>query len=297
MEFPAFANNRTFQANYKMMKKSHLIIILFLLTGHLKAQNLSIIDALHLNEELDYKARKPVRVIEKNISFNINDKETLDKIIKTFDKAGMLLTFEFYDGKDSLFARATYLNDTIHRIKLSRILEVRDKNVPSKETSIYTYDNNYFLKEVTDFDDNGIIIRKRSIFCNDKGHPVELLLFDSKGNFIAKERATYFYKTNKVIRTLETQDGQIINDEDSSKISLKNESSYQYHDEKYNSCGDRIRWKGKGFFDKDLIYEREYIYDNFGNWKESKVFLLTIQKDGQQYKKIKSIINREFTYQ
>lgn len=279
------------------MKKTHLIIVLFLLTGHLIAQNLSIIDALHLNEELDYRTRKPVRIVENNISFNINDKEINDKIIKTFDQAGMLLTFEFFDGNDNLFAKATYSNDTLHRIKLSQTLEVWNKNGSSKVTSLYAYDSNYCLKEANDFDDDGRITRKRSIVCNDKRHPIELSLLDNTGKLFAREKATYFYTTNKVIRTLETHDGQIVNDDDSSKISLKNESSYQCDDETYNSWGDKIRWKGKGFFDKDLIYEREYVYDNFGNWTESKIFLLTVLKDGQPHKKIKSIINREFTYQ
>lgn len=241
------------------MKKTHLIIVLFLLTGHLIAQNLSIIDALHLNEELDYRTRKSVRIVENNISFNINDKKINDKIIKTFDQAGMLLTFEFFDGNDNLFAKATYSNDTLHRIKLSQTLEVWNKNGSSKVTSLYAYDSNYCLKEANDFDDDGRITRKRSIVCNDKGHPIELSLLDNTGKLFAREKATYFYNTNKVIRTLETHDSQIVNDDDSSKISLKNESSYQYDDETYNSWGDKIRWKGKGFFDKDLIYEREYV--------------------------------------
>ncbi len=279
------------------MNKVYFTIILLLLTGRIEAQRLSIIDALQLNEILDYKTRKPIRIVEKNISFNINDKKSQDKIIKTFDQAGMLLTFEFYDEKDELFARVTFLNDTIHRIKLKQTFEVWDQNGHFKQTSSYTYDSNYFLKEVTDFDSNGDIIRKSSIVCNDKGHPIELSLFDNKGKLVVKEKAVYFYNTNKVIINIETPDGLVVQDNDSSKISLKNESEYASSYEIYNLQGDKVKWKGNGHFDKDLIYEQEYVYDNFGNWIESKIFLTTIQPDGQPHKKIKSILNREFTYQ
>lgn len=278
------------------MKKTLYIVILVLLTGSLEAQKLSIIDALHLNEQLDFKTRKPIRIVEKNTSYNNNDKETHDKIIKTFDKAGMLKNYEFYDDNDILIAKATYSNDTVHKIKMSQIVELWDKNGSSKQTSSYTYDNNYFLKEATDFDDIGIIIRKISFVCNDRGHPIKLSLFDGKGKLFVKEKATYFYNTNIVKVTIETPDGQILSDNESSKISLKNESNYPDMDEAYNNSGDKIRWKGKGFFDKNMIYEREYVYDNFGNWIESKIFLMSIQKDGQPLKKIRSIISREFIY-
>jgi hypothetical protein len=267
-----------------------------LLCKHAHPQKLSIIDALQLNEEQEYKTRRPGRIVEQTTSFNINDKETKDKMVKTFDAAGMLLTFEFYGDQDSLFARVTYVNDTLNRIKLSRTMEVWERNGPSKETSIYTYDTNNFLTESIDTDANGKTIRRTSIICNEKGHPIELSLFDGKGKFIYKERATYFYNNNLVIRTAETKDGQIIQGDDSSKISLKHQINFQRPDEKYNSNGDLIQWKGNGFFDKDQMYERTYLYDEFENWIESTIFLWTTDKDGQPLKKIKQIVKREYCY-
>jgi hypothetical protein len=278
------------------MNRIFYTILLMLLCAQVYSQNLSIIDALHLNENPDYKTRRPLRIVEKTTSFNINDRKSSDKIIKTFDEAGMLLTFEFYGDNDSLFARITYVNDTLHRIKLSATREVWTRNGISKQTSLYAYDRNYFLTGTTDIDGQGKIIRKTSIRCNEKGHPVELSLFDGDGKFYSKEKATYNYTTNKLLRFAETKDGQIVTDEDSSKISLKEAGNFPEADEVYNSNGDIIRWKGKRVIDKGMIYEREYVYDESGNWTETKIMLLTTNEEGQPLRKVKQMVSKEYTY-
>lgn len=278
------------------IRKLISILILTVLFGQVQSQNLSIIDALHLNEELDYQTRKPTRIIERNTSFDLNDKEKNDKTIKHFDGAGLLLSYEFYGDNDSLFARVTYVNDTVNRTKLSRVLEVWARNGLHQETSIYTYKASNILEGTTDLDANGNVIRRTKIICNDKGHPIELSLLDGNGKLFNKERATYFYNTNKVLRTVETSDGIILNSEDSSKISLKYQSNFPNKDEVFNSNGDLVRWKGKNFIDKDMDYEREYVYDESGNWIESKIFQLTSGTDGKPLRKIRQIARREFIY-
>lgn len=278
------------------MRKLIYFIILILASGQVQAQKLSIIDALHLNEELEYKTRKPLKIIQKTTSFNLNDRKSSDKIIKTFDESGLLKILEFYGDNDSLFGRVTYVNDTVNRIKLSMTMDLWSRNGVNRETSIYTYNKNNFLEGTTDIDDNGKIIRKTKITCNEKGHPTELRLFDSKGKLYSTEKATYFYKKNKVLRTVQTSDGLVLNEDDSSKISLRNENQFPGVNEVCNNNGDLIRWKGKNFVDKDWIYERVYNYDEFGNWIESKIFQITTGSDGNPIRKVKQIVLKEYFY-
>ena len=114
---------------------------------------------------------------------------------------------------------------------------------------------------------------------------------------IAKEKAEYIYNRNKVIRSLELNERPVIGAIDSSKISITNESKYLFDDEVFNNMGDKINWKGDYIFEGKRYYEREYTYDNFGNWVESKIYRITIDKNRELYKELKSIITRQFTYQ
>jgi len=279
------------------MKKIIYFLALILVTGRTEAQRLTFIDALQLNEELDYRTKRPAKIVEKNISYSIIGKELRDKIIKTFDQAGLLSTFEFYADNDSLFARVSYNNDTLNRLKLSRVYEVWSRNGLMRETSTYSYDSRNFLTGNLDLDNNGNFIRKTLIICNEKGNPIEVSLLDSNSKLIAKETATYFYNTNKVIRSVVMSDIPVINNKDSLKISLKNESKYPCADEVYNSYGDKIKWKQNSDVDRKMYYEREFNYDNYGNWIDSKIYLVRFRKNGELYKELKSIISREITYQ
>jgi hypothetical protein len=279
------------------MKKIIYFLALILVTGRTEAQRLTFIDALQLNEELDYRTKRPAKIVEKNISYSIIGKEIRDKIIKTFDQAGLLSTFEFYGDNDSLFARVSYNNDTLNRLKLSRVYEVWSRNGLMRKTSTYSYDSRNFLTGNLDLDNNGNFIRKTLIICNEKGNPIEVSLLDSNSKLIAKETATYFYNTNKVIRSVVMSDIPVINNKDSLKISLKNESKYPCADEVYNSYGDKIKWKQNSDVDRKMYYEREFNYDNYGNWIDSKIYLVRFRKNGELYKELKSIISREITYQ
>lgn len=266
------------------------------MTGHSKAQRLNIIDALQLNEELDYRTKRPTKIVETNISYSIVGKEIRDKIIKTFDEAGLLSSFEFYVENDSLFARVSYRNDTLNRLKLSRVYEVWSRNGLIRETSTYNYDNRNFLIGNLDLDNNGNFIRKTVIICNEKGNPIEVSLLDSNNKLIAKERATYFYSTNKVIRSLVMSEVPVINSKDSLKISIKHESKYPSDNEVYNSYGDKVKWKENSDIDRKTYYEREFTYDIYGNWIDSKIYLVRFRKNGELYKELKNSVKREITY-
>jgi hypothetical protein len=278
------------------MKKIIYILILILVAGRTEAQRLTLIDALQLNEELDYRTKRPTKIVVTNISYSIIGKEIRDKIIKTFDKAGLLSTFDFFGDNDSLFARVSYNNDTLNRLKLSRVYEVWSRNGLERETSTYSYDSRNFLIGSLDFDNNGNLIRKTTIICNEKGNPLEISLFDSNNKLIEKEKATFFYNSIKFIRSIVMSDIPVINDKDSLKISIKYESKYPSDDEVYNGYGDKIKWKENRYRDRNMYYEREFNYDNYDNWIDSKIYLVRFRKNGELYKELKSIISREITY-
>src|SRR5690606_18715637 len=103
-----------------------------LMTMNVRSQN--IYTALHLNVNQDYHTQKPRKIIETNIFFNSSGKQ-VEKNVKTFDDAGMLLIEERFDENGFLKAKLTYLNDTVNRIILSRIYEVWSKFGYMKETA------------------------------------------------------------------------------------------------------------------------------------------------------------------
>lgn len=278
------------------MKLSYFLIVL-LLCGQINAQRLSIIDALHLNEEVDYREKKPIKIIENNINYSIVKTEFRDSIIKNFDKNGMMTSFEFYsENNDSVFYRVSYINDTINKIKLAKTTEKRQKKGIHKEISKYFYDEKSFLIGSIDLDSNNNVIRRTTIVCNEKGHPIELSLFDNKDKFIAKEKATYYYNSNKVVRNIDLSEQFVINNKDTWKISLRNENLFPDENEVFNNYGDKVKWNNKNEFDKNSYYEREFVYDPFGNWTESKNYFVRILKNGEIQREIKSFITRQIFY-
>ncbi len=274
------------------MRKLTILFILTLLSGLVRSQN--IYSALQLNAERDYKTQKPKKIVETNTFFNSSGKQ-VDKNVKTFDDAGMLLTEERYDDNGTLKARLTYTNDTIHRIKLMRIFERWTQFGYSKETAFYTYDTNFFLTGTTDKDANGNIIRQTNLVCNEKGHPIELSLFDGNGNSFGKETATYLYDKNKVVTSVVSNDGRVLSS-DTVKISFTQASKFAAANEIYNSNGDLTNWTRRSLNGTETIFEEEYTYDSFGNCIENKIFKVTVKGNGKRKRENDRIFRKEYSY-
>src|SRR5690606_13576699 len=88
------ANASTLPAIISTMRKLTILFLLTLFGGLAKSQN--IFSALQLNAEREYKTKRPKKIVETNTFFNSSGKQ-VDKNIKIFDEAGMLLTEERYD--------------------------------------------------------------------------------------------------------------------------------------------------------------------------------------------------------
>src|SRR5687768_6404778 len=154
------------------------IILLFpLLFGLASAPAQNIYSALHLNEESDYKTTRPKKIEETNIFYGTSGK-TINKNVKIFDQAGMIVSEERFDQDGNSTARLVYVNDTVHRIVLSRTFQRKSASGISNEVAFYNYDSSYHLTGVTDKTLQGTIIGTTKIVKNEKGLPVELITYD-----------------------------------------------------------------------------------------------------------------------
>jgi hypothetical protein len=274
------------------MRKLTILFLLTLLSGLVNSQN--IFTALQLNAERAYKTKRPKKIVETNTFFNSSGKK-VDKNIKTFDNAGMLLLEERYDENGNLKARLTYTNDTVNRIKLSRVFERWTPIGYSKETAFYTYDTNFFLIGTTDKDENGNIIRQTNLVCNEKGHPVELSLFDGNGNSFGKETTTYLYDKNKVVTSVVSNDGRVLSN-DTIKISFKEASKFPSENEIYNANGDLTSRTTRNRNETETKVENEYVYDKFGNCTENKIFKVIVKSNGKRKRKKDRIFRKKYYY-
>jgi len=274
------------------MHKLTILIILVLISEYTSSQN--IFSALHLNQDREYKTKKPKIIVELNTFFNASGQQ-VDKNIKTFDKAGMLLVEERYYKNGALKARLTYTNDTTKRIKLTRTFEKWPAVGYMKETAFYRYDINNFLIGVVDKDSNGNIFRQTNIICNERGHPIELSVFDENGNPFGKEIATYLYAKNKVVISIISNDGKILTS-DTIKINYKTIVFYPGDNETYNSNGDLTSWARRNSNGTETVFEEEYLYDSFGNCVDQKIYRVTVKRNGKRKKDLDRVFKKEYTY-
>lgn len=271
------------------------LIILFCLTflsGVGRSQN--IYSALQLNENKDYKTARPKKIVETNTFYNSSGKQA-DKNVKTFDEVGMLLTEERFDENGNLEAKLTYTNDTANRLKLTRIFERWTKLGYSKETAFYTYDSNHNLTGLTDKDPNGNIIRQTNLVINEKGHPIELALFDGNGNSFGKENASYLYDKNRAITSVIANDGRVLST-DTIKISFLKTSTFPSDGETYNSNGDLTNWTRKNLNGTVTEFEEEYSYDSFGNCTENRIYKVITKGNGKRKRELDRVFKKQYTY-
>lgn len=260
------------------------ILCLFLIVPvYLNGQN--IYSALHLNGKSDYKTAKPKKIIETNTFFNKSGKQ-VDKNIKLYDNAGMIISEERFNEDGNLTARLTYTNDTANKIHLSRTFERKTAIGTMIETAWYSYDSHYQLIRVTDKTADGNLIGTTEIVNNAKGLPVELTTYDANGNLFGKETADYAYDHNMAITTVYNRDGKKLS---SDSITINFRNAYQYPDpiKKYNEQGDLVISKN---------FEYEYQYDKSGNCTEEKIYKVTIKPNGKKQRKIDRIFKKVYSY-
>jgi hypothetical protein len=275
-----------------MRKTALYLILLMMLAGVVKAQN--IFTALHLNDDLEYRGRNPKKIVETNIFFTSKGRQ-VHKAVKIFDPAGMLLSEERFDSDGNVEARLNYANDTVHKIILSRVFERWTAVGITRETAYYHYDEHFFLTGITEKDELGNLFQVTRMECNKNGHPVELMLFDGKGNLYGKEIATYLYDRNEVINSVISGDGRNLS-MDTLKISFKNANKFPLENEVYNESGDLINWTKFNNDGSQSIYEYKYKYDSYGNCLEQWIYKTIMQSNGKTKRERDRIFKKVFFY-
>jgi hypothetical protein len=270
------------------MQRSISLLLLVLTAGVVKGQN--IYSALQLNEETAYKVKRPKQIAETK-TFYGQEGQKIEKSVKVFDAAGMLLTEERFDENGKRTARVTLKNDAVNRRCLERTFERWGKTGNDLETTIYSYDASHFLIGVTDKDAKGAIMLISKITNDEKGHPVELSLTDGQGTPIGKETATYFYDRNSVVTTVLDGDGNKVST-DTMKISLKDARLHPEGGSTYNEQGDATKW-AHGAND---LYEAEYLYDASGNCIDEVIYKVEVKGAAKPKKKRERRFERQYTY-
>lgn len=274
-----------------MIKVSLLIVLL--VTAHTgSAQN--IFSALHLNENRDYKTARPKTIIETNI-FHGPSGETQQRHIKSFDDAGMLVSVQHFDKDNKLSGKATYINDTVHRIVLSSAHERKDRYSVTKSTTEYFYDSSHFLVRIRNKNAFGIATMTTSIVNNEKGLPVEMTVTDQAGQPFGKETASYDYNRNLAFTAVYSNDGRKLSG-DSIKISFNNAFQFPDNTTQFNEQGDMIASQSSNLNGTVTNYEYEYKYDQFGNCLEQKIYKVTARPNGKKKKEVDRIFKKEYFY-
>jgi hypothetical protein len=279
------------QLFYLMFK---FIQLVFLLTACISAKSQNIYSALHLNEEREYKTRRPKIIVQTNIFYNKNDKQTL-KEVHSFDASGMLLNEERFDEDGSLNVRLVHSNDTVNRIVLSSTFERWTKFGYTKELTSYEYDSAKFLIRIVRKDEKGKILTSTEIKNNKKGHPIEMVIFDESGISFGKEIANYFYERNEYVASVLTNDGKLLSS-DTNNISYKKAYKFPNEKDEYNEHGDGVKWSSKNFNGTETNFEEEYTYDEFGNCTENKIFKVRYKINGKSKREIDRIFKKKYTY-
>lgn len=275
------------------MPKLIIAILLILISDLVVAQN--IFSALHMNEERDYKTKRPKKIVETSTYYHSNGKEIV-KNVKEFDAAGMLLKEERFNEGGSLTVRLTYSNDTVNRLTLTRMFERWNQFGNTKETAYYIYDSNKFLIRITDINANDKVIRRSEIRCNEKGDPIELRLFDPNGKPFGMETASYLYDKNKTVTTVISNEGSILST-DTIKISFREAYLYPSGVERYNLNGDLIIWTSQNFSKTETtLFESEYSYDNFGNCTQEITYKVKVKANGKRKREISKDLKKEYVY-
>jgi hypothetical protein len=274
------------------MNKTIPLLLLVCTAGVAKGQN--IYSALQLNEETAYKTKRPKKIVETKTIYNL-DGQRIEKSVKVFDNAGMLLEEERFNENGTRTARLTHKNDTVHRRCLERTFERWGITGNGKETSIYTYDASHFLIGIKDLDANGATMLISKITNDEKGHPLALSLTDGQGNAIGNETATYLYDRNSVVTAVFDNDGNKVST-DTLKISVKDARLHPEEGSAYNEQGDAVKWAGKQLNGAKDLYEAEYVYDASGNCTDEVIYKVEVKGAAKPKKKRERRFERQYTY-
>lgn len=257
------------------------------------AQN--IYTVLHLNESMDYKSRRPRRIIERDKVFHSPDSPDFEKIVKTYDAAGMLTRVEYYNRSGDLTGRRRLGNDTTRRLILADTTERWTALGYQEETAAYAYDSAGYLTGISDKDGYDKIIDTYALINNDRGNPVSVTGYGPGGQVLGRQTGDYRYDANRVYVRVFSADGRLLST-DTLKISLRDASLHPAVGEQFNEQGDithSISIRLDGAVDS---FQEEYTYDPYGNCTLEKVYRVSQADDGRLRLRLEREFRRTYVY-
>lgn len=270
-----------------------MITILLLVCSTTSGRSQNIYSALHLNEEREYKTKRPKTINQTNIFYSVSGKKT-DKSTKTFDDAGMILTEDRFNEEGEPISRIVYENDTTKRIIVSQTFTSTTGYGLKYQQSFFTYDSNSFLIHITKKDGKGNIFEQIELVNDKKGHPVKLSGYHGDGSFYGEEVASYLYETNKAVTSV-LKDGSVLST-DTIEINFNNSHLYPSEGSVYNDKGDAIRYASKNLDGTKTQFEVEYFYDSFGNCTEERIYKVYTTQRGKPKKDLDRVFRKTYTY-
>lgn len=266
--------------------KQHIIIIsLFLTVININAQSITSARS-NTYESYVTKFGKPKKIIEKNtfydkqttrtkeiVEFSIN-LDTIKETRYTSSELDAKLLFVFNSKKQLIFR--SYEN----KVPLIGWQYVE---------SVYSYNENG-LSEIKTTDSKGNLQSLTKVTCDTKGNPIELKLYDSNQNLIGFETGEYKYENNKWIYKVYNSNSKLISEQE---LSIENVKSSTY---KYNKNGDCVLYPRNWKHDKNMYYQIEYKYDEFGNWTEQKIYFVEMINGKLKNKKKNRVFKRKLIY-
>ena len=221
------------------MKKLTIILTLTLISVYAVSQT-SISSVLSMNHEIEYETKRPKKIVESTIFYNSNGKriEQIDKRTKTSDDTGILFVEERSDEMGTRL-RLTYVNDTINRLQVARVLEKwYHWGGYSKETAIYDYDRNKVILRV--FSNKGTVLSKN------------IRTIDFSKVYFGKKHRNFYNEQGNIIKS----------------VNVRGKKGYlhEYIYDIYGNCTEhqiyKVTFKKNGKEKKTIcrIYRKEYTY-------------------------------------
>ena len=274
------------------MKKLLIISILALAVYSCIAQN--IYTALHHNRNYPLKSGKPSVITTFSTSYGPGS-DSEEKSVSMYDAAGMLVNEKRYNKEGQHTFTRDCINDTSRKLIMINVTTSYSRFGVMVDSSFSTYDENGFLIRDTDKSGSGNITTVSIIRNNEKGHPVELTLYDRLGNPYGVETATYNYEKNYYVRSNYNNQGVLLNT-DTNRIDYDKPAGHYDSKELRNDRGDAVYYITT-YLKKFVEREIEYKYDMRGNWIEQKLYNVRTNSAGKKKRSLVTKYKREIVYQ
>jgi hypothetical protein len=267
------------------------IVVLFFAAFATYSQAQNIYTAVHHQRKESLRAGKAKRIEEVNTYYGDNGSST-SKNIKILNKHNLMIQQESFENS-KLVQRYKAAIDSLTGQKVWRTLErwhpVLGYNI---EKAVYHYDSKGFHTGVTHYNASGQKVNETIIQVNEKGHPIELAVYDTEGNLLGGiERAQYLYEKNRYVSTVLSADGRELS-KDTAVIDFEEDYRFQQPGKEFNPQGDLI----KSHDTPEGYNWYEYKYDTHGNWLEEKKYEVKRNKNGKEKRKLVYVRTRKIEY-